>query len=128
MPDLEKGLIGQKVLPITSAHRAGRYPRLRMTAGELLKAGGDKRAPSGTYNRTDRKWEWDTFDTEDRGSEEAIDDTLVKEMDQFLDIEKTTTQARRSRQLAPVRDRRCQPGDEPVQQRFHFHQQRYGLH
>jgi hypothetical protein len=92
-PDLEKGLIAKEVLPIyTSSQRAGRYPRIKSGNGGLLDiVTGDRRAPSGSYNRTDRKWDWDTFDTEDRGSEEAIPDVLVKEMDAFFDMEKITS-------------------------------------
>lgn len=92
VPDLEKGLIGKMVLPVHGVkNRAGRYPKITLTNGELLTPGGDKRAPAGSYNRTTRKTEWDTYDCEDRGSEEQIDDVLSEEMDDFFDMEQLTT-------------------------------------
>jgi hypothetical protein len=90
----DTNLIAGQVLGIyNSPSRAGRYPRLKITAGELLKAGdlqAGRRGPTGTYSELDRKWEWDTFDCEDRGYEERIDDALAKEMANFFDAEVTT--------------------------------------
>jgi len=89
---IEKLLIATQVLPVyTSSARAGRYPRLRIGNGELLKVGGDLRAPSGTYNEVSRSFEWDTFDCEDRGLTERIDDAIKEEMKNFFDLEVTTS-------------------------------------
>lgn len=88
---VENLLIGAKVLPVyTSEKRAGRYPKLRIQNGELLNSGGALRGPTGTYPEVNREWEWDTFDCEDRGLEERIDDTLREEMSDFFDLEVTT--------------------------------------
>jgi hypothetical protein len=91
---IEKLLIGTKVLPVyTSTARAGRYPKLRIQLGELLKTGGDKRAPDGTYSEVSRSWEWDTFDCQEWGLTERIDDALREEMKNFFDLEVTTSKA-----------------------------------
>lgn len=89
--DVDKLMIAQKVLPVYSSDaRAGRYPKLLIANGQLLKAGGDARGASGSYSEVDRKWDWDTYDCVDRGLEERIDDALSEEMKNFFDLETTT--------------------------------------
>lgn len=93
-PDIEKLLIANRVLPIRGlGKRAGRYPKLKIAEAELLKSGGGiatKRSPSGTYNRSDRKWDWDTYDCVEYGLEETVDDSLREEMTDFFDMEVVT--------------------------------------
>ncbi|MCC6739184.1 MAG: hypothetical protein IT452_09065, partial [Planctomycetia bacterium] len=87
----ERYFIGQLILPVlTSKARAGRYPRLRIEGGELLKAQSTERGRTGTYNEVTRKWEWDTFDCQDRGLEERVDDAIAREMQDFFDAEVLT--------------------------------------
>ena len=87
----ERYFIGQLILPVfTSKARAGRYPRLRIEGGELLKAQATERGRTGTYNEVTRKWEWDTFDCQDRGLEERVDDAIAREMQDFFDAEVLT--------------------------------------
>jgi hypothetical protein len=89
--DLEKQFIAEKVSPIhTVGSRAGRYPRIRIAKGELMKRDSTRRGPSGTYNEVSQKYEWDTYDCEDRGLAERIDDANSLEMDKFFDMEVTT--------------------------------------
>jgi len=84
----DAGLIAQKILPIyTSAARAGRYPRIRIGAGNLLKAYSTKRGTTGTYNEVTRSFEWDTFDCQDYGLVERVDDVVAREMSNFFDAE-----------------------------------------
>jgi hypothetical protein len=84
----DAGLIAGKVLPIyTSSARAGRYPRIRIAAGALMKAGSTRRGTSGTYNETTRSFEWDTFDCQDYGLTERVDDVVAREMSNFFDAE-----------------------------------------
>lgn len=88
---IDKLLIASQVLPADTVNaRAGRYPRLRITNGGLLNIDSTKRAPTGTYNELDRKWEWDTFDCQEYGAIERIDDSLAAEMKNFFDLEKAT--------------------------------------
>jgi len=84
----DAGLIAQKILPVyTSAARAGRYPRIRIAAGNLMKAGSTRRGTSGTYAETTRSFEWDTFDCQDYGLTERVDDAVAREMSNFFDAE-----------------------------------------
>jgi hypothetical protein len=83
--------IAQKIMPVfTSKSRAGRYPRLKIENGELMKAQSTLRGPSGTYNEVARKFDWETYDCEDRGLEERIDDVNAREMQNFFDTEVVT--------------------------------------
>lgn len=83
--------IGQRILPPTPVEaRAGRYPKMKIQNGELLKTDVTRRGPTGTYNEVSRKFDWDTYDTEEFGLEERIDDTIVSEMTKFFDVEATT--------------------------------------
>jgi hypothetical protein len=87
----EKYYLGQKILPIfTSKARAGRYPRLKIENGRLLKAQATGRAGSGTYNEVNRKFDWDTYDCTDRGLEERVDDVVASEMADFFEVEVVT--------------------------------------
>ena len=83
--------IGQRILPPTPVEaRAGRYPKMKLQNGELLKTDVTLRGPTGTYNEVSRKFDWDTYDTQEYGLEERIDDTIVSEMTKFFDVEATT--------------------------------------
>ena len=89
--DLEKHFIAEKIAPVHDVKsRAGRYPRIKIDKGELMKRNVTKRSPDGSYNEVSRKIEWDTFDCEDRGLEERIDDANETEMKGFFDMEVTT--------------------------------------
>ena len=89
--DAEKFYIAQHLMPVyTAAAKAGRYPRIRTSNGELLKKEATKRGNTGTYNEVSRKFDWDTFDCEDRGLVERIDDTNRLEMQDFFDMEVIT--------------------------------------
>lgn len=87
----ERYFIGQLVMPIyTSKARAGRYPRMKIEGGELLRAQSTKRSPTGTYNEVTRRFDWDTYDCVDRGLEERVDDAITREMADFFDAEVLT--------------------------------------
>lgn len=86
--------IGQLVLPVyPSATQVGRYPKFKIEKGELLssEASGDtKRNQTGTYNEISRKFEWDSYQTEEYGLEERVDDTVATAMANFFDAEVVT--------------------------------------
>jgi hypothetical protein len=85
----DKFYISQKVFPVHGVEaRAGRYPRIDLAKGNLMKREQTKRNSSGSYNETDQEHDWDTYDCVDRGLEQRIDDTKAKEMKSFLDLEK----------------------------------------
>ena len=87
----EKLFVGQQLMPIySSPTEIGRYPRMDIGPGELLRARSAKRGNTGTYSEIDRKFTWDLFQTEEYGLEERIDDVLAKRMENFFDVEVTT--------------------------------------
>jgi len=92
----EKLYIGQLVYPTyPSGREVGRYPKFRIGAAELLKAGtgygSTKRNETGTYNELTRKFEWDSYQTEEFGLEERVDDVVARRMESFFDAEVVTS-------------------------------------
>jgi hypothetical protein len=92
----EKLYIGQLIYPVyPSGREVGRYPKFRIGAAELLKAGtgygSTKRNETGTYNELTRKFEWDSFQTEEFGLEERVDDVVARRMESFFDAEVVTS-------------------------------------
>lgn len=92
----EKLYIGQLIYPVyPSGREVGRYPKFRIGAAELLKAGtgygSTKRNETGTYNELTRKFEWDSYQTEEYGLEERVDDVVARRMESFFDAEVVTS-------------------------------------
>jgi hypothetical protein len=86
----EQLYIGGMIFPVYPTSReVGRYPKFRIGAAELLKAGkgygSTKRNETGTYNEIERKFEWDSFQTEEFGLEERVDDVVARRMESFFD-------------------------------------------
>lgn len=80
--------IGAKVLPEYGvAAKSGTYPRLEIAAAELLSEGSTVRAPGGKYGEVVRGWTSDTYDCIDRGLEEAVDDTVAKDLGRYFNVE-----------------------------------------
>lgn len=84
-------LIAEKVLGVfKSPAKHGRYPKIEIAAGGLLNAetlSANRRGQTGTYNEIERKWTYDTYDCEEFGLEERIDDAVSAEMTKFFDTE-----------------------------------------
>lgn len=94
---LEQGMasdayhIGTKVFPVKPVEsRAGRYPVIELAGAGIMKREQTRRSSSGAYNETSQEHTWDTYDCEDRGLEQRVDDTKAAEMKTFFDIEKST--------------------------------------
>lgn len=89
----DKFFIGLKVFPDFGVEKkSGQYPYLKLANGSLLNAGSSVRAPKGSYNEIDRSWDSDTYDTIDRGLEEAIDDVENEDQSRWFDSEVITSQ------------------------------------
>lgn len=89
----EKLFIGQMIYPVfPSPREVGRYPKFRIGPSELLKGspGSTKRNETGSYNETSRKFEWDSYQTEEYGLEERVDDVVARRMENFFDAEVVT--------------------------------------
>jgi hypothetical protein len=67
--------------------KSGTYPKLTKTISELLKPGDTRRERGGSYGEVKRAWTNDTYDTVDRGLEEAIDDGDAKDLARFFSAE-----------------------------------------
>lgn len=90
--DIEKFFIAEKLAPVKDVKaRGGRYPRLKLDNGQLMKRDVTKRGPTGTYTEIARKSDWDTYDCEDLGLTERIDDSNAEEMKDFFDMEMITS-------------------------------------
>jgi hypothetical protein len=80
--------IGTRVMPEQSVEaRSGIYPKVKIAEGELLSAGSTLRTRSGSYGEVSRNWTNDTYDCVDRGLEEPVDDTDVKDLKRFFNVE-----------------------------------------
>jgi hypothetical protein len=93
--DQEKQFIGQLIFPAyPSAREVGRYPRFQIGPSELLAGGRNygstKRNETGTYNEISRKFTWDSYQTEEFGLEERVDDVVARRMENFFDAEVVT--------------------------------------
>lgn len=84
----EQTLIGHRLLPFFGMDaKSGTYPKLTKAITELLKPGATDRERGGSYGRIKRAWTTDTYDTQDRGLEEAVDDADVKDISRWFDYE-----------------------------------------
>lgn len=80
--------IGAKLLPFWGVEaKSGTYPKLTKAITELLKPGSTDRERNGSYGRVKRAWTSDTYDTQDRGLEEAVDDTDAKDLARWFAAE-----------------------------------------
>lgn len=72
------GYIGARVLPpIDVKHQQSSFKRVKISS--LLTAVEDtRRRGDGTYNRATFEWDQDSYETEEHGLEEPVDDRLVK--------------------------------------------------
>jgi hypothetical protein len=80
--------IGRLVMPPMSVDaKSGTYPKIDIAGGELLTPGATVRMRGGSYGKIARKWGTDTYDCLDRGLEEPVDDTDVKDVGRFFNLE-----------------------------------------
>lgn len=83
--------IGLKAFPAFGVDaKSGTYPKLTKAISESMKPGDTVRERGGSYGRVTRAWTNDTYDCIDRGLEEAMDDTDVKDTSRFFDMASIT--------------------------------------
>lgn len=86
----DSGFIGDILMPPFGVDaKSGTYLKIKKSSGELLKPGSTRRERGGSYGQVKRAWETDTYDTVDRGLEEALDDCDVKDAARFFSMEAT---------------------------------------
>ncbi len=84
----ESNLIGSRALPVINVEaKAGLYPVFSLASGNLLRNEVKARAPYTSFARGTRSFEQDTYATAEYGFEEAVDDTIQKDMLRFFDSE-----------------------------------------
>lgn len=85
----ESNLIGPRALPVVNVEaKAGLYPVFNLAAGNLLRNEVKARAPYTAFPRGTRAYDQDTYGTQEYGFEEAVDDTVQKDMSRFFDAER----------------------------------------
>lgn len=85
---VEKHFIGAAALPPMPVEaKSGTYPKIEIAGGALMDAVATERARGGSYGQISRKWTTDTYDCVDRGLEEPVDDTDVKDLRRFFNVE-----------------------------------------
>jgi len=84
----ETNLIGTKVAPVINVEaKTGLYPVFNLAAGNLLRNEVKARAPYTAFPRGTRAFDQDTYATQEYGYEEAVDDTIAKDMSRFFAAE-----------------------------------------
>lgn len=83
--------IGTQIFPLFHVERdTGEYYKMTKAATELMKANSTARAPKAAYGEVDRTFVKDSYVCEDRGIEEAIDDTVTAKMSRYFSMEVTS--------------------------------------
>lgn len=82
--------IGLKAMPPLGVDaKSGTYPKLQISAAELLTASDTVRSTDGSYGEVTRQWTTDTYDCVDRGLEERVDDAQAKDVARWFNLEAT---------------------------------------
>lgn len=96
----EKGLIGDKVAPIVNVDVAeGQYPKFAKKEAQLLKREVKARAPLGGFPRGTQAYNYETYNCQEWGFENPVDETIAKKMKRFFDAELVATQIARRKLL-----------------------------
>lgn len=83
--------IGEKAMPVFGvAVKAGKF--LKMAFEQVLTSVDAKRGPGGNYNRIEHETEGDTFNCEEFGLEEPIDDGEAETLGLYFDAETAAAQ------------------------------------
>lgn len=88
--DLNTLCIGDKILPVKGEDvRRGIYMKANLANAELMNGDAKPRANGDAYQRINRKYDTDTFDTQEYGLESVIDDAYAHETERFFGLEVT---------------------------------------
>jgi len=89
--DFNKLFIADKIFPMVATEvKLGTYMKAKLANGELMNADALPRSPGDGYNRVSRRFDVDTFNCQEYGLEEAIDDSYETEVSRFMQLEATT--------------------------------------
>ena len=88
--DFNTLFIGDKLLPVKPENvRLGIYMKAKLANAELLNGDAVPRSPGSTYNRSNRKYDTDTYDCLEYGEETVVDDSYEHEVERFMNLEAT---------------------------------------
>lgn len=88
--DFNKLFIGEQVFPVKGEDvKRGIYMRALLANGQLLNGDAKPREQGAGYQRVNRKYDTDTFDTQEYGLEAPIDDSYEAEVERFMNLEAT---------------------------------------
>lgn len=86
-----RGFIGMSIMPVFEVmEKTADYPKIPIES--LIKDQDTKRAPNGNYQRGDWKFETGTYNCEEYGWEEPIDDVEARLYQRFFDAEQVSTE------------------------------------
>ena len=86
--DWESGLIGTKIMPVLNVPvRAGQYPSFQLKEGQLLKSDIKQRSVGASYPRMTNSYNQESYQTQEFGVENPIDDTVSLDVSRFFDAE-----------------------------------------
>lgn len=99
---MSEEFIGLKALPpLPVPNKAGQYPVIQRSGGNLLRNETKRRGPTSNYARLSRATTTDTYTCIEYGIEELVDDSENRDYSRFFPLEaKATTFAYRQVQLA----------------------------
>lgn len=89
--------------PIPVSLKSGTYPKIQIGEGQLLSALDTTRQGDGSYNEVVRGYTSDTYDCIDRGLEERVDDSDMKDLARFFNVESAAARLTR-RNVALARE------------------------
>jgi len=88
--DFNKLFIGDQLFPVKGEDaKRGIYMKAKKGNAQLLNGDALPRAAGSTYQRVNRKYDTDTYDTEEFGLEAVIDDAYESEVERFMNLEAT---------------------------------------
>ena len=86
--DFNKLFIGDTIFPVKAeSARRGIYMKAKLANAELMNADAVPREQGAGYNRVNRKYDTDTYDTQEYGYEAVIDDSYEEEVERFMNLE-----------------------------------------
>jgi hypothetical protein len=85
------GMIGADIMPLLPVSaKSGVYLKVQTADADLLNADAAKRNAGAEYARASRKFTSDTYDCQETGLEELLDDSLRFDLSRFFQIESET--------------------------------------
>lgn len=90
-PQADVGLIGATLLPLQNVQaKSGTYLKVQLAAADLLSNNSAARAAGSEYQTGIRSFSSASYDTQDYGLSELLDDSIVTDLNRFFSYESET--------------------------------------